>query len=240
MRQSHSSQRRPLATPLVCLLACVTLAAAQAGYPDTGTLLERAAAHAHDAARQAYPTGTVAVRMVPLDPRLRLEPCADLWLEIPGERVAGRVAVHARCRAPATWGLYLTAQVDVVLPVVELARPVPRDTVLRDDDLGLAPRNLAEIRDGYLTDLDAAVGMAARSNLRAGTVLYQRHLAAPKLVTKGDAVTLAASHGHVRVTTKAIALSDGVYGEQVEVRNPRSNRVMTGWVTGPGAVSTRP
>jgi len=216
-------------------IAPLTLAAA-----DTAALLARAGAFAEEAARQAYPEGQVSVRMVPLDPRLALDACEDLNLRIPGDRVAGRVSVHARCRAPATWGLYLTAQVDVRLPVVTLTGPVPRNSVLRDADLTRTETNLAGLRDGYLIDPADAVGMAARHNLRSDGVLYQHQLAAPKLVSKGDTVTLATSAGAVTVTTQAVALTDGVYGERVDVRNPRSNRVISGWVTGAGAVSMRP
>lgn len=212
---------------------------AQAG-SSTGALLAQAGAFAEDAARQAYPEGQVAVRMVPLDPRLTLDACEDLDLRIPGDRVAGRVSVHARCRAPATWGLYLTAQVDVRLPVVHLTGPVPRNSILRAADVTRSETNLAGLRDGYLTDPADAVGMAARHNLRSDGVLYQHQLAAPKLVSKGDTVTVASSVGAVTVTTRAVALTDGVYGERVDVRNPRSNRVISGWVTGAGAVSMSP
>jgi flagella basal body P-ring formation protein FlgA len=203
-------------------------------------LLARAEAFATDAARQAYPDADITVSMVPLDSRLRLDPCEEVRFEPTGDRVAGRIAIRARCIAPARWGIFLTAMVDVVVPVVTLARPVPRDSVLQAADVTLTPRNLGELRDGYLVDAGDVVGMAARSNLRADNVLYQRHLAAPRLVVRGESVTVAARLGHVQVKTQAIALTDGVYGEQVEVRNPRSERVVTGWVTGPGQVSTRP
>lgn len=207
---------------------------------DTSALLARAGEFAENAARQAYPEGQVTVRMVPLDPRLTLAACEDLDLRIPGDRVAGRVSVHARCRAPSTWGLYLTARVDVVLPVVTLTGPVPRNSILREANLTRTETNLAGLRDGYLIDPADAVGMAARHNLRSDGVLYQHQLAAPKLVSKGDTVTLASSVGAVTVTTNAVALTDGVYGEKVDVRNPRSNRVISAWVTGAGSVSMSP
>lgn len=235
MPDSHTYWIGPVAALLMTLLPA-------AGHTGTTTdeLLERAAAHARSAAEQAFPDGQVSVRMVPLDPRLALDACEDLQLDTRNDRVAGRIAIHARCLAPRNWGLYLTAQVDVLLPIVTLARPVPRGTVLRAGDLTLQTHNLGELRDGYLTDIEAAAGMAARTNLRADNVLYQRQLDAPKLVTRGDTVMLASSQGHVRVTTQAVALSDGVYGEQIEVRNPRSERVLTAWVTGRGRVSVRP
>lgn len=240
MTTAQRSIQIPILTGWLFTLIGLWLAPLTVANADTTALLARAGEFAEDAARQAYPEGQVSVRMVPLDPRLTLDACEDLDLRIPGDRVAGRVSVHARCRAPSTWGLYLTAQVDVVLPVVTLAGPVPRNSILREADLNRTETNLAGLRDGYLIDPAEAVGMAARHNLRSDGVLYQHQLAAPKLVTKGDTVTLASSVGAVTVTTQAVALTDGVYGERVDVRNPRSNRVISGWVTGAGSVSMSP
>lgn len=240
MTQVKTSNQLPARAGWLVVLAGLWIAPLTLAAADTAALLARAGAFVEDAARQAYPEGQVSVRMVPLDPRLTLDACAELDLRIPGDRVAGRVSVHARCRAPVTWGLYLTAQVDVRLPVVTLTGPVPRNSILRDADLTRTETNLAGLRDGYLIAPADAVGMAARHNLRSDGVLYQHQLAAPKLVSKGDTVTLATSAGAVTVKTQAIALTDGVYGERVDVRNPRSNRVISGWVTGAGAVSMSP
>lgn len=206
----------------------------------TTDLLALAEAFATRAAEQAYPDGEVTVTMVPLDARLTLDACDEVRFDPTGDRVAGRIAIRARCAGPASWGIFLTAMVDVVVPVVTLARPVPRGSVLQAADLTTTRQNLGQIRDGYVVDTADVAGMVAKTSLRADAVLYQRQLAAPRLVTRGEPVTVAARHGHVQVTTQAIALSDGVYGEQVQVRNPRSERVVTGWVTGPGQVSTRP
>lgn len=203
-------------------------------------LARQAADLARERAHQAHPDGEISVSMVPLDPRLRLEPCDELEMSIPGDRVAGRVSIRARCRTPVSWGVYLTAQVDVVVPVVTVARPVPRGSVLRPADLAVAPQNLAGLRPGHLSSLEDALGMAARTGLRADAVLYQHQLAAPKLVSRGDTVVLSTRRGVVTVTTQAVALADGVYGEAIEVRNPRSERTVTAWVTGRGTVAVRP
>lgn len=220
-------------------LAAASLLISVPSAGNTAGLLQQAGEFATTAAQRAYPAGTVSVRMVPLDPRLQLEPCDEPFFEIPGDRVVGRVAIRARCQSPASWGLYVTAQIDVVLPVVQATGPIARGTRLRKADISLVRQSLADIRDGYLTDPADAVGLVARVNLRADSVVYQRQLSAPKLVTRGDTVTVASSQGHVRVTAQAIALTDGVYGERVEVRNPRSNRIVTAWVTGPGTVAVR-
>lgn len=239
MNRRRTTNALPCRSAALLLGAWLLTVSPGAAAMPTAEVLARAQDFATAAARQAYPDGDVTVRMVPLDSRLVLDPCDEVRFEATGDRIAGRVAIRARCLAPARWGLFLTALVDVVVPVVTLARPVPRDSVLQAADVDLTPRNLGELREGYLIDREDVVGMAARSNLRPDTVLYQRHLATPRLVVRGETVTVAARHGHVQVTTQAIALSDGVYGEQVEVRNPRSERVVTGWVIGPGRVSTR-
>jgi flagellar basal body P-ring formation protein FlgA len=233
-RRSNTFKRRWLLAMVLWIVPAGLASAA------TEALLTKAGDFAREAAQQVYPDGQVSVRMVPLDPRLNLAACEELDLRIPGDRTAGRVSIHARCRTPVNWGIYVTAQVDVMLPVVMLAGPVPRDSVLRAGDVTTEDMNLATLRDGYLTNPEAVVGMAARHNLRADSVLYQHQLAAPRLVRKGDTVTLATSVGTVTVTTQAVALTDGVYGEQVDVRNPRSDRVVSGWVTGAGMVSMRP
>ncbi len=242
--QAHPRLARKPAR-LIATLAAALCAVAASGASDGSSvsleqLPDRAAATVRAAARRDYPEADIDVRMVPLDPRLSLEACQQLDLQLPGSRSAGRVTVHARCSAPAAWGIYLTAQVDIVLPVVTVAGPVPRDTVLRAGDLALQPANLADLRDGYLTDPAVAEGMVARTPLRFGAVLYQRQLSAPRMVTRGDPVTLAARRGLIVVTTQAIALSDGVYGDKVDVRNPRSDRVLSAWVVGPARVSTHP
>ena len=64
---------------------------------------------------------------------------------------------------------------------------------------------------------------------------------APKLhIKKGDKVTIRATHGVVTVATVGTAMRDGVAGEQIPIRNLKSNRLVNAWVIGRGLVTTAP
>jgi len=238
-RSPASLRKRVLPVLLLgCLLA--TPGPARSAPVQTAELLEEAQRLIAAAARAAYPDGRIAVEMLPLDPRLELAACDDLEYRLPGSRISSRQSIHVRCHGPQAWGFYATAQVRIDAPVLTLAHSVPRDAVLRADDLEVRYSDVTGLRDGYLSDAADAVGLTARHNLRAGATLHLHQLTRPKLVTRGDTVTLSASRGQVIIRTRAVALRDGSYGERIDVRNPRSERTVTAWVTGHGRVSTTP
>jgi len=251
-RSSHSHHHRRRSTPRRCRLACAILLgsllpalATAAGTADgalqrPGALLDEAQQHIASAARAAYPDGRITVDMLPLDPRLELAPCDELEYRLPGPRISSRQSIHVRCHAPQAWGFYATGRVRIEAPVLTLTRSVPRNAVLQAADMEVRYNDVTALRDGYMSEADDAVGLTARHNLRAGTPLYLHQLTRPTLVSRGDTVTLSANRGQVTIRTRAVALGDGSYGERVDVRNPRSERTVTGWVTGHGQVSTTP
>ena len=62
----------------------------------------------------------------------------------------------------------------------------------------------------------------------------------PIAVERGSKVQIVARRGGVEITGVGEALSAGRIGSQVRVRNQSSGRIVHGWVTGPGRVSTSP
>ncbi len=225
------------------MLAAATVAVLPtAGVAAAGTplqqVLDAAGLAVEVAAREAHPNAEIDIRMLPLDNRLRLGPCEAMTSDVTGRRLHGRVSVKVRCQGPSGWGVFATAEVAVVKPVVITRGPVPRGTTLRPDDLMLVTRDISTLRPGYLVDLEDALEMTVRQGLRADAVVYARQLAAPTLVRRGDRVTISARHGAVEVSSQGIALSDGAYGTQIEVRNSNSDRTISGWVVGYGKIST--
>ena len=59
------------------------------------------------------------------------------------------------------------------------------------------------------------------------------------MVAEGDTVLLTYEGGRIHLAVKAEALGDGDMGEQVEVRNLQSDRVVTGTVIGKNKVGVR-
>ena len=83
------------------------------------------------------------------------------------------------------------------------------------------------------------VGKVAVRNLIAGQPLRQSDVTAPKLISRGQSVTITSTAGGLIVTMKGKALSNARAGDRVWVQNQSSNKRVEGEVTPEGAVLVR-
>lgn len=173
-----------------------------------------------------------------LDPRLQLARC-ELPLEAflpPGGRASGNTTVGVRCSGGQPWTLYVPVRVAVSGPVVVVTRPLARGDLIGDGDLQVVERDLGQLPFGYLQDPAEATGKQLLRPLSAGTALTPAMLEAPRLVRRGQQVTLLAIAGSVEVRMTGTALGDAAAGERVRVRNVNSKRIIEGVVTPSGQV----
>jgi flagella basal body P-ring formation protein FlgA len=182
--------------------------------------------------------GRHEIQISRLDPRLRLAACdreLTVTLESPAQPI-GRVTTRVRCDGAAPWTIFVPAQVRLFRDVVILSRPLQRNSQISIADLALAERDVGLLSQGYLTTLEQAAGKKVTRALPAEQVITPRHLALAEVIRKGDQVVISARSGTVGVRMPGEALSDGGIGEQINVRNLRSSRVVRARVTGPGQV----
>lgn len=173
-----------------------------------------------------------------LDPRLRLPLCSQpltTTLESPAEPI-GRVTLRVRCDGAAPWTVFVPGQVRLYREVVIAARPLKRDNLLTDMDVVLAERDVGLLNQGYLTALKQAIGKKLTRQLLPDQVLAPVHVQLAEAIRKGDQVVISARSGGISVRMPGEALSDGMVGKQISVRNQRSNRVIRARVIGPGQV----
>jgi flagella basal body P-ring formation protein FlgA len=242
--------RFSLSTLLLCANTPILLAASSEDALNAQSHAQFSGSHANlsdevhellsKRAKARYPTADVTVRTLALDPRLRLAPCETLELVPRGDNLYGRVPVAVRCLAPQPWSVFLTGDVDVTLPVAVASRSLPRGTKIGPGDLILEAKNLARLRNQYLTDIDAAVGMEIRSPLQPNSAIYASMLKHPLAVRRGERVTILAQRGSVAIRAHGEALQDGITGAQIRVKNRQSERTVHAWVQGPGLVATTP
>lgn len=115
-----------------------------------------------------------------------------------------------------------------------LGRAVARGEVLAADDFTTAPRSAAQAR-GVLAAADAA-GREAVRNLAAGSVVRASDLVQPRLVRRGEPVTITIRSGGLAIATGGRALASGGAGDLVRVVSLSTNRTLDGTVEGPNAV----
>lgn len=237
MAKSH----RPVGVLLALLaLGYSSIAAATATLPEqligvTQRFLEQAAS---DYLQRSKIQGRHEVQINRLDSRLRLPMCdKDLLtsLESPTEPI-GRVTVRVRCEGNASWTVFVPGQVRLYREVVTARRPLKRNSLLADADIALAERDTGLLNQGYLTSLKQAVGKKLTRPLLPDQVLTPAYVEQAEVIRKGDQVVISAHSGTIRVRMPGEALSDGMLGKQISVRNQRSRRVIKARVTGPGQV----
>jgi len=172
-----------------------------------------------------------------LDPRLQLVACS-VPLEAfspPGQRPSGRLSVGVRCPS-AAWSLYVPVRLEVLTDVVVLTAPATRGQPLNSQQLSLETRDVAIQHGGYLSTLEAAVGMVPRRALAAGSILSPGAIELPKLVRRGQRVRLVSHAASFAVEAEGEALGDAASGERVRVRNLRSGQIVEGVVDDEGLV----
>ena len=95
---------------------------------------------------------------------------------------------------------------------------------LRADQLRLEPYEGPPTLDPPVASLQDAVGMVARFEIRAGTVLTGRLLEPPKEVERGDTVSVLVQTPGARIEAAGVAEQSGARGSLIVVRNAKSGK----------------
>jgi len=182
--------------------------------------------------------GRYEIQVNTLDPRLRM-PLCDQQLDANLENTAqplGRVTVRVRCNGSSPWTVFVPAQVRLFREVVTMVRPLKRESIVGEQDVGLRERDVGLLNQGFLTSLDQAVGLKLIRPTVMDQVLTPQHLEQAEVIRKGDQVVITARSGTLSVRMPGEALVKGGLSEQIRVRNLNSKRVVKARVTGPGQV----
>lgn len=156
------------------------------------------------------------------------------------QRIAGSFAVDwkpergtetasVRNGQPKASGTPLTGSVKI--PV--LAAPLKRDDVISASDLIWMEVPANKLRDDTALKEADLVGLSARGLIQPNEPVSTSLLVAPKMIKRGQMVTLSLSAGRITLTAKGKALHDARLGEIVRVENPDSQKILQAKVTGP-------
>lgn len=130
----------------------------------------------------------------------------------------------------------LTGAAIVTTPVAVLVRPIARNEVIAADDVLVERRDRRFVDGGALSDPDRLVGMAAKRPLRAGEAISASSVEPPRIVRRGQLVTLVYQSPGLALTARGRALADAAMGEAVNVLNEQSRRTVEGVAIGPDKV----
>ena len=190
-------------------------------------------------AKEAPPaSGNAIIEVGYLDPRLRLPACEHpLEAFLPaGARPYGNTTVGVRCNGAGPWLLYVPVTARINQEVIVATRPLSRGAILGLADIRMESRDISSLVSGYITEPAQALGQQLIHPLAPGTPLGPTSIRAPTLVRRGQTVILLVKSGDMEVRMSGQALSDGVEGQTIQIRNMSSRRVVEGTVTADGTV----
>ncbi|MEQ1889160.1 MAG: flagellar basal body P-ring formation chaperone FlgA [Alphaproteobacteria bacterium] len=121
-----------------------------------------------------------------------------------------------------------------------LAQPVGRGEIILDGAVVLQQMKRSPAGIDYITSSEVLIGMAAKRPLRAGVPLRSSDITQPKLVSKGDLVTIAFEAPGLSLSVRGKALDDGARGQAIRVVNTQTSRTFEGIVAATGYVLVPP
>lgn len=130
----------------------------------------------------------------------------------------GRVSIGVRCGEQQSQIRYLQAQVDVIGPYAVASEDISRGTLITESMLNTQRGNLGELSSRTLTEADNIVGNVALRPIRSGSAFQAHDIQAPRLVERGQRVTVIAEGTAFRISREGEAMDEGGLNERIRVR----------------------
>jgi len=185
----------------------------------------------------AHPTRRFEVEIGYIDPNLNLAACPTEPLIEPtgAAQKVGRVTAKVTCNT--AWSIYVSATIRAYETIVVTAAAVPRAAQLSREHLLMKEMDVTNLRQGFYTSPDEVAGSVTKRAMPMDTVLTPAAVSAPRLVKKGELVSIIASDGKISVRAVGLALNEGALGDLIQVQNKSSKKIVYGRVNGPGVVA---
>lgn len=122
------------------------------------------------------------------------------------------------------------AEVGILLQAVVLKRPLPKGSIISENDLVLkAVDKVPNNREDFFTDIKDVAGLETTGSLRDNSILSAAAVRRATLIRKGDAVTVRVQNNGIFVRTEGTALQDGTLGDMISIETiPYKNPTVRG------------
>lgn len=185
------------------------------------------------------PAGQYQLSSAQIDPRLQLPSCSEN-LQIfsqSGNVKPGRNTIGIRCPGAENWTIYSTVAVKSFEAVLVLAKQLNRNDRIGPEHFTIETRDASMLQPGYLTDPNDIIDKQATRFIPVGSVLYRSHYSEPTLVKRGERVSIQSGKPGLLITSTGVAMTDGIKGQRISVKNVTSQRVIQATVVNLGLVN---
>ncbi|QUM77606.1 flagellar basal body P-ring formation protein FlgA [Moritella sp. 24] len=177
----------------------------------------------------------VSIEVTKIDRRIAVTQCeGNMSAELVGNKSLQRAAtVRIRCSNAKNWQLHVPVKIIRLVPVVVSSRPLSKGSLLTKNNTKIEYMNRVFLRSGYISDLSFVNKARLKRQLSNEQMISTRDIC---LVCKSESVTITSSVGNLTVKTDGVALANGILGDKINVRNRKSNRIVSGTVQAAGVI----
>jgi len=163
-----------------------------------------------------------------IDPNLRMPSCTKkLTLKKNEPRLLGRVSIRVRCDGSNPWQIYVPVTVKAYQKVVTAAAPLAREQRLDKSVIELTEKDVSRLTQGYFSSVSEVLGKSLKRPVSLNGVIQPNMVVEAMVIKRGDEVMIIAKVGTLSVKSHGIAVNNGRVGQQIQVKNKASKRVIT-------------
>ena len=153
-----------------------------------------------------------------------------------GAKLLGNTTLAISCKTPQKWKRHVAAHIDGKISVLVARHPIPRGTLIQNDDVEFINRKYSQLNRGYYNSAKSLENMEAKRNIKLGQVITANLLKAQKLVLRGQHITIVAENAGLNLRVQGKALMDGEKGQTIKVTNLSSKKLIYARVVSAGIV----
>jgi flagella basal body P-ring formation protein FlgA len=186
---------------------------------------------------ESPPGGKIVATAAPLDNRIQVSDCpSPLQVSSPAKSVStSNVTVLVKCE-PENWHVYVPVRLHVTVPAVVATRTLIRGQTIGKQDIAIRMVERLRFRQQGFSSLNQVIGAKLKRNISIHDIIDNNDIC---IVCRNEAVIIKAVKNGLTITTQGTALSDGILGEQIRVKNNKSKRIIEARVSGTGEVIVR-
>ncbi|MDF2154940.1 flagellar basal body P-ring formation chaperone FlgA [Vibrio sp. CAU 1672] len=201
-------------------------------YSATESQIEQiqSAAEQHILTTVTQPEGSnLTVNAANIDPRIKATDCPEPLVTSASSTNNTRSNINVLVECPADdWRVYVPVRLSISVPMIVSTRPLTRGEIISANDVTTSMIELQRYRKQGFTDFRHVVGAKLKRNVRLGDVVERNDVC---VVCRNEKVTIKAVKAGMTIITQGTALQDGSAGEQVRVKNDKTQRIIEGIVT---------
>ncbi|WP_416308145.1 flagellar basal body P-ring formation chaperone FlgA [Neptunicella sp. SCSIO 80796] len=179
----------------------------------------------------------IAVEAMPIDNRIVIPACSVPYSVSAASNALqqSNVTVKASC-STSDWFLYFVVKVSETQQVVIAANALSPGAVLTAEDITVTKMDKSLLRSSTFADINDIIGARAKRRLTSGQPVTPNQLC---FICKGDEITIIAQGAGIQVKATGVAQQDGNIGEQIQVKNDRTMRMVNALVENVSEVIVR-